>query len=207
MASVPRSDYVSPSAYLALEREADTKHEYVAGQIVAMAGASREHNLIVLNIASEVRAQLRGRPCETYPSDMRVRVPSRQLYSYPDVTVVCGEPQFEDSQVDTLLNPTLLVEVLSPSTERYDRGTKFRAYRTIPALRELLFVSQEGPLVERYRRGADGQWLLSEAAGLEAEIALESIGCTLALRDIYERVTFPPPDHEREADETPRRDE
>jgi Uma2 family endonuclease len=124
MSSQPTA-YLTPEQYLAIEREADHKSEYVDGEMVAMTGASRRHNLVAFNLTREISRQLRGRPCEGYASDMRVRVPSARLYTYPDVVVVCGDPLFEDGYVDTLLNPTLIIEVLSESTELYDRGKKF----------------------------------------------------------------------------------
>ena len=141
---------LTPEEYLARERRAETKSEYLRGEVFAMAGASRAHNLIASNAAGELRQQLRDRPCEVYPSDMRVKVSPSGLYTYPDVTVVCGEPQFEDAEVDTLLNPKVLVEVLSPSTADYDRGGKFTHYRRLPSLQEYVLISQDRPLVEHY---------------------------------------------------------
>ena len=140
-----------------------------------------------------MHGQLKGRACETYAGDMRVHVPATGLYTYPDVTVICGEPRFEDSEVDTLLNPTLLIEVLSPSTEGYDRGKKFAQYRTLESFREYVLVSQEEVRVEIFTRQDDGHWLLSEEAGrLEETVPLASIGCELRLADVYERVFEPP---------------
>src|SRR5262245_46847116 len=132
-AEIPR---VTPEQYLVLERKADFKSEYLNGYIIAMAGASREHNLIAGNLHGELRSQLKGRPCETYVSDMRVFIDRTGLYTYPDIVAVCGEARFQDDGVDTLLNPTVIVEVLSDSTERYDRGRKFGHYRQLPSLRE-----------------------------------------------------------------------
>lgn len=179
--------FVTPQEYLALERRAEGKSEYVNGMVYAMTGASREHNLIALNVASELRTQLRGRPCETYTSDMRVKVSATGMYTYPDVVALCGEPAFEDAQVDTLLNPAVIVEVLSESTERYDRGENFAHYRRIASLREYVLVAQDRARVEHYAR-RDEQWLLTEIDGLEGELALPSLGCTLRLADVYERV-------------------
>jgi len=182
--------YITPEEYLAFERKAETKNEYVNGEIFAMTGASRKHNLIALNIAGELRQQLKGKPCEVYPGDMRVKAPASRSYVYPDVVVVCGEPQLEDDYLDTLLNPTLVVEVLSKSTESYNRLAKSSYYRTIESLSEYLLVSQEEYRVEQYVKQAEGRWLLADVRALEAEIELESIGCSFALRDIYERITF-----------------
>lgn len=179
---------ISPEEYLVRERAAEYKSEYVAGRVRAMSGASRKHVLVTLNIGTSLNTQLRGRPCETYGSDMRVKVGRGDSYVYPDVTVACGEPQLEDEHSDTLLNPTLIVEVLSPSTAGYDRGEKWELYRRIPTLRDYLLVSQDEPRVERYTRQAEGLWLFSETVGLDSVLQLECIGCTLALRDVYERV-------------------
>jgi len=173
--------------YLTLERSASSKSEFHDGQIYAMTGANREHNLVTINIAGELRSQLKKRPCEAYVNDMRVKAADARSYHYPDIVVVCGTPQFEDAHVDTLINPTLLIEVLSPSTEAYDRGGKFAHYRKIPTLREYLLVAQDQPSIERYLRQGD-VWILTEAVGLEADVPLESIDCVLSLREIYDKV-------------------
>jgi Uma2 family endonuclease len=186
--SSQRKTHLSPEEYLLLERKAQIRSEYLDGDMVAMSGGGREHNLIVTNIVGEIRAQLKGRPCEVYPSNMRVKVSSTGLYTYPDVVVVCGEPQFEDANVDTLMNPTAVMEVLSQSTESYDRGAKFGHYRKIPSLIEYLLVSQNEFKIEQYVRQPDGPWLRSQAAGATRQIELPSINCVLALSEIYERV-------------------
>ncbi len=171
--------------YLAMERSSlEGKCEFVDGQIFAMVGASREHNLIGVNIASELRTQLKDRPCETYANDMRVKAAEAKGYHYPDIVVVCGKPEFEDGHLDTLLNPTVLVEILSPSTEAYDRGGKFAAYRKIQSLHEYLLVSQAEPFIERYVRQGEA-WVLTETAGLEGLVNLDSIGCVLAMNEVY----------------------
>jgi Uma2 family endonuclease len=179
---------VTPEEYLAFERAAEYKNEYFDGEIFAMVGASRRHNLITLNVAAEFRAKLRGRGCETYASDMRVRISSANLYTYPDVVVVCGEPQFEDQHVDTLLNPTLIVEVLSKSTARYDRGAKFHHYRALESLQEYLMIAQDEPRIEHYAKQPDGQWLLSDIGLDDGLVELASIECVLELKDVYEQV-------------------
>ena len=188
--SVQEKELLTPEAYLALERQARDKSEYFAGEMFAMSGASRRHNLISLNIGAELRAQLRHRPCEVYTSDMRVKVGPTGLYTYPDVVVVCGEPAFEDTLGDTLLNPTVLVEVLSQSTEDYDRGRKLEHYRSLPSLQEYLLVSQERAHIVHYVRHFDVSWLLSDTLGLEASISLRSIECEVALSEIYAKVRF-----------------
>ena len=192
MSSLPKPRF-TPEEYLALERPAEYRSEYFNGEIFAMAGASREHNLIAGNVSRELGNQLKGRPCETYQTDMRVRVSAMGLYTYPDVVVVCGEPQFENDSVDTLLNPTLLVEVLSPSTEAYDRGDKFEQYRTLESLADYVLIAQDRYRVERFARQPDGQWLLSVAKSLDAEVSLASIGCRLPLADVYDRLSLPKP--------------
>lgn len=188
--SAARKPLISPDDYLAGERLSRTKHEYVAGQIFAMAGASERHNLVAMNIGASLHAQLRRRPCNVYPSDMRVRVSAMGLYTYPDLSVVCAPPQFEDEQRDTLLNPVLLVEVLSPTTESYDRGRKFQQYRTLPSLVEYLLVAQDAMHIEYYARQPDGRWVLAEADGAEGVIQLAALGCELRLADVYEKVLF-----------------
>ena len=193
MSTVPKPRY-TPEEYLARERSALTKSEYYRGEIFAMAGATREHNLIVGNLIRTLGNQLLDRPCEVYPSDMRVKVIGSGLYTYPDVSVICGEPRFEDDQFDTLLNPTVLFEVLSDSTEKYDRGTKASQYRRIASLRELVLIAQDFPHVERHSRQPDGQWMLSDVFELEKSLELTSISVTLPLAEIYRGVTFPPRD-------------
>jgi Uma2 family endonuclease len=190
MSSQPTT-YLTPEEYLVIERKAAYKSEYIDGGMVAMTGASRRHNLITVNITGELSRQLKGRPCEGYVSDMRVRVPSTRLYTYPDVVVVCGEPQFEDEYVDTLLNPTLIIEVLSESTELYDRGKKFGFYRTIESLAEYLLIAQDECKAEQYVKQPDGRWLLSDYRSLEDVVELSSIQCRLSLKEVYDKVTLP----------------
>lgn len=187
MSAVLTQTHYTAEEYLTLERSASCKSEFHDGQIYLMTGASREHNLITLNIAGELRNQLKKRPCEAYINDMRVKAAEARSYHYPDIVVACGTPQFEDAHVDTLLNPTLLIEVLSPSTEAYDRGGKFAHYRKIPSLQEYLLVAQDQPSIERYLRQGD-VWILSEAVGLDAAMSLESIDCMLSLREVYDKV-------------------
>jgi Uma2 family endonuclease len=202
MAAWPKS-YIPPEQYLTWERRQETKHEYWNGQIYAMAGASERHNLISLNVGAELRTKLRGRGCRVYPGDLRIRVPATGLYTYADVVVVCGKPQFDDSELDTLLNPTLIVEVLSKSTESYDRGTKFQNYRSLNSLMEYILIDQNGYYVEHYVRQAQGQWLFSEVKGAEGILHLPTIDCTLALTDVYDQVEFPSP-RLRDPDQTAR---
>lgn len=179
----------TPEEYLAFEREAEEKHEYVNGEIVAMAGASREHNLIGANITVEVGYQLRGKGCELYANDMRVRMRNRR-YGYPDVVVVCGEPQFDDEEFDVLLNPTIVVEVLSKSTRFRDKTEKLIAYQKMDSLRECLLVEQIEPRVEHYIKQTSKQWLLKIYDDTAETVILESISCRLPLAEIYAQIEF-----------------
>ena len=171
--------------YLAAERIAETKSEYFDGEVFAMSRASEEHNLIVTNLIVALGTQVRGGPCRVYPSDMRVKVEAGRLYTYPDVAVVCGKSQLEDQHFDTMMNPTVLIEVLSPSTARWDKGQKSEIYRRLDSLRDLLLIAQDQPEVLRYHRQSDRDWLLTEFRGLDQRVELHSIGCTLALTEVY----------------------
>jgi Uma2 family endonuclease len=180
---------ISVAEYLERERTSEVKHEYLDGMVREMSGASREHNIIATNISRELDVHLETQPCEIYGSDMRVRVtPTR--YTYPDLTVVCETPFFEDSVLDTLLNPLLMIEILSPSTEAYDRGDKFSFYRRIESLQEFVFVGQDKPKLECYfRQGRE--WRFSEAVRLDDVVRLETIDLTLSLARVYKKLTFP----------------
>ena len=187
MSSQPQHPY-TPEEYLALERKAKDKSEYFAGEIFAMSGASRQHNLIVANVVATLHGQFRNRPCEVYASDMRVKASPTGLYTYPDVVALCGEPQFDDEQKDTLLNPTVIIEVLSSSTEAYDRGDKFGHYRKLASLTEYVLISQEKLHIEHYVRQPDNQWLLSEASSPQDTVRLPSINGVLVLAEVYDKV-------------------
>jgi Uma2 family endonuclease len=178
---------------LAIERKAEYKSEFFRGEMFAMAGASREHTLVAGNMLTALNNQLSGRDCEVYGNDMRVKVSPTGLYTYPDVSVVCGKPQFEDASVDTLLNPKVIVEVLSESTEGYDRGKKFEHYRNVSSLAEYVLIAQDTPHVEVHTRQSDGRWLMWETNDLAHVARLQSIDCSLKLSDIYARVV-PGPD-------------
>lgn len=190
--SLPSRVFVTPEEYLERERAAETKSEYHDGAIVAMVGGTARHNQVTGNIYRHLGNQLEGGPCRIYINDVKVRIPAANFYTYPDVFVVCGEEQFLDDRRDTLLNSTLIVEVLSPSTEAYDRGRKFAAYRTLPSLRDYVLAAQDEPRLERFTRQESGLWVLSEHTGLDAVIELPSIGCSLALQDVYRGVDLPP---------------
>jgi Uma2 family endonuclease len=179
---------LTPQDYLAWERQQETRHDYVNGEIYAMTGASRKHNVICANLLASLHGQLRERPCEVYANDMRVKVDATGLYTYPDLVVACDQPAFEDDQIDTLLNPVLIVEILSESTAGYDRGAKFAHYRNLPSLQEYLLVAQDAYRVEHYVRQPGERWLLSDYRGLEEYITLASIDCRLPLHDLYARI-------------------
>jgi Uma2 family endonuclease len=181
---------LTPEEYLAIERDVQQKHEFYRGEMFAMGGASTDHNQIAFNLATELGALLKSRPCRAYVNDMRVKVSPTGLYTYPDLVVTCEKPAFEDKQLDTLLNPQVVVEILSDATEKYDRGKKFEHYRQIESLREYALVAQDRPHIDLFTRGDDHVWRLSEATGLEASIELSAIGCRLGLADIYAKVTW-----------------
>jgi Uma2 family endonuclease len=186
--SVHHKPLLTPEEYLAIERRAETKSEYFGGEIFLRAGASEPPYLIVANLVGEFRSQLKKRSCKVYPSDMRVKIQATGLHTYPDVVVVCGEPKFEDDHKDTLLNPTLIVEVLSDSTEAYDRGKKFDHFRTVDSLSDYLLVAQDHPKVEYYTRQPNGKWLLSVFNNLQEVIELAEVACELPLNEIYDKV-------------------
>ena len=181
---------LSPEEYLAAERLAPVKSEYVNGEVFAMAGASVQHVLIAANLVGELRAQLKGRDCRVFSADLRVKVSDSGLYTYPDVAVVCGPLVFDDDRQDTLLNPMVLIEVLSESTKDYDRGGKFELYRALDSLREYVLVAQDRPHVEHFLLQDDGRWLFEETNQPDASVALPSIGCVLALREVYDKVAL-----------------
>jgi Uma2 family endonuclease len=189
MSALPKPLY-SPKEYLELDRAAEFKSEYVAGEIFAMAGASEEHIIITDNLTIALGTRLRGGSCRPFSSDMRVSLGLSEMYVYPDIVVVCGERPYADDRRDVLVNPTLIVEVLSSTTEAFDRGDKSAAYRQLASLKEYVLIAQDRPHVELYSRQPAGRWLLSEVDGLEAAIQLQSVGCNLPLAEIYDGVSF-----------------
>ena len=200
----PKTRY-AVEEYLEFERQAEDRHEYLDGNIYAMAGESPEHGAICMNLSVSVGLQLRGTPCQAFAKDMKVRSgrvplpghPMKGLFSCPDLVVVCGAMQFHDQFRDVLLNPTLIIEVLSASTEAFDRGEKFRRYRTwLPTLTDYLLVAQDTPLLDHYHRVEQHRWELVPLEALDASLHLESIHCTLQLADVYERIVFPPEEPE-----------
>ena len=192
----------SPDEYLAFERLSDGRHEFLDGYIYAMAGESIEHSTICFNLATIVGTELRGKPCRGLSPNMKIRTSPTGLYSYSDLTVVCGEPLFHDRQRDVLVNPIVIIEVLSPSTEAYDRGEKWVRYQQIESLSDYLLIAQDRPLIEHYLRQPDGRWLYSATADRAGSVSLVSIDCRLRLADVYDRISFPTTPPEDGADES-----
>ncbi|MBI2949613.1 MAG: Uma2 family endonuclease [Verrucomicrobia bacterium] len=181
---------LTEAEYLAQERGAPFKSEFHDGEMFAMAGGSPMHSLIAANLIAAFHRALRGRGCLTFTSDLRVKVEMTGLNTYPDVSVVCGELRFADAEQDTLVNPTLVAEVLSDATEGYDRGEKFEHYRRIATLQAYLLASQRKPRLELFLKSEDGQWLLREAAGLEASLEIPPLNINLPLGEVFANVTF-----------------
>jgi Uma2 family endonuclease len=189
MSSVPHRRY-TPAEYLSLERTSDIRHDYVDGQIVAMSGGSIWHAIICDNLLVKLTARLNGTGCKPFSASLRVKIQATGNYTYPDLSIVCGERQMEDGRNDTLLNPRVLFEVLSPSTEMHDRGWKFKNYQLIPSFEEFVLVYQDEPRVERFVRQGDVGWLMTHVSGLDQKVRIESVGCELSLAEIYAEVVF-----------------
>lgn len=191
----PKARYTI-SEYLAIERDATDKHEYRDGQILMMAGGTADHSLLSANLIRAIGNRLLGKPCQVYESNLRVRIPRKVLFTYPDVQVVCGKRQLDpgDPSGGTIINPRLIVEVLSDSTEVYDRGKKFRRYREIESFQEYVLVSQDHARIETFLRGAEGTWLLTTFEGLDARARLASIEVELPLSEVYAGIELPPAD-------------
>lgn len=181
--------FISPEEYLRMEQQSEVKHEYFHGEVFAMVGASENHSLISGSAYAALYLLALRYSCKIYPSNLRVRIPATGLYTYPYISTVCGTPQFEDSEVDTLLNPTVIIEVLSSSTEKYDRGKKFQHYRTLTSLQEYVLISHDSVRVEHFVKQGT-QWVPTDANTLEAILALPSIDGIVAVKNIYEQVTF-----------------
>lgn len=175
--------------YLKIDRQSEFKNEYFDGQIFMMAGASSNHNLIVTSLVSALYTQMRGKGCSIYGSDMRVKVEETDSYAYPDLSLVCGTPRYEDSQPETLLNPKVIFEILSPSTERRDRVTKMRHYRAIESMTDYVLISQTAVLAEHYSNGAGDEWLRADLIGPGATLSISSLECEIALDEIFEQVS------------------
>lgn len=193
MSTVPQT-LMTEEQYLVFERAAEIRHEFLRGEIFAMAGASEGHNLASLNLATVLNLELREKPCRVYSNDMRVLAPRSRSYMYPDIVVACPPIEFQDDKRDTLLNPQVVVEVLSPSTASYDRGQKFDLYLQSESLRQYVLVNQDEPRVMSYIRQSDGvAWLMIPLEGLDAVLEFPTLGVSVPLSEIYRNVEFPPP--------------
>lgn len=192
MSANPKFDNprMTEAEYLRFEESSDLRHEYIQGDVVAMAGASRKHNQITMALSFLLYGYLRGKDCEVNGGEMLVKIEAVDVLTYPDFSVFCGDPDFADNSIATLLNPILIIEVLSPSTESYDRGKKFQYYRELPSLQEYVLVSQESARIERFVRKSDNVWELTDASGLHDDITLTTIDYKLSLADVYENVNF-----------------
>ena len=182
---------LTPAEYLAHERAAEFRSEYYRGETFAMAGASKEHNRLKQNLIGELVGRLKDGPCESFSSGQRVKVSSTGLYTYPDIVIVCGQAEYDPEDENTLLNPVVVIEVLSPSTMNYDRGAKFRQYQQLPSVMEIVLVYQDEPVIERFVRQSDGAWSLTVLEGLAGELAFASVPARISVAEIYRRVTFP----------------
>jgi Uma2 family endonuclease len=193
MSAVPKPK-MTFEEYLARERLAAGKSEFYRGEVFAMAGGSPRHNAISVNLVACLRTRLRGSPCRPYNSDQRIRIPSNGLATYPDVSVICGDLKLDEQDRDAIVNASVILEVLSKSTESYDRGKKFDLYRELDSFREYILVSQDEPQIERFVRQEDGSWLLTVVKGAEAELRIQTLSCVLPLSEVYEDVKFGPED-------------
>ncbi|HEY3740675.1 MAG TPA: Uma2 family endonuclease [Bryobacteraceae bacterium] len=192
MASLP-NPILTVEEYLDLDRRSERRSEFHDGEMFPIEASTISHGRIQGNMYVALRTRLANTPCEALLSSVRVEIPNVHRYTYPDILISCGQPRFEDEQLDTLLNPVVLIEVLSPSTKGFDRGEKFFLYQTIPSVREYILVTQNHVLVERFRRQNERQWLYELLTSLDAELTIESAGCTIPLREIYAKVDLDPP--------------
>ena len=188
MGAAQPKTFISQEDYLTGERQATEKHEYFEGEVFAMSGASFNHNQIASSLMVSVGSYLKGKKCNIFGSDLRVHIPLNTLYTYPDLSIVCGKPQFVDEVFDTLLNPKVIIEILSTSTKDYDKGSKFTLYRSIPSLEEYILVDSEQVFVERFFKNKEGSWTLVEYKVLEDHLAISSIEYSLTLSEIYANV-------------------
>jgi Uma2 family endonuclease len=195
MSALPKKK-LTEAEYLAIEWEAECKSEFLNGEMFPMAGASWQHNKLTANLLGELYQRLKGGPCDVYAADMRVKVTRTGLYTYPDLLIVCGPPEFDPMDANTLVNPQVIYEILSKSTEGYVRGAKFRHYQRLPSLQEFVLVSQDQMLLERFVRQSDGRWLLTNFDDPAGEFALASIPVRVPIADIYRGVELPnEPEH------------
>jgi Uma2 family endonuclease len=188
--SAQEKSYVTPEVYLAIERQAETKSEFVDGEIFLMAGASQSHNIITVNTSGELYLQFKHGTCQVFSNHMRVNINAQGNYVYPDVIALCEEPEFDDEHQDNLLNPALIIEVLSDSTETYDRGRKFQLYRQLASVQEYLLIAQDRYYIEHYQRQNAHEWLMREYQDQQTVIHLSAVPATLCLADVYARLVF-----------------
>ncbi len=191
MSGIPKPRKLTVAEYLVIEAAAEIKSEFYDGEMFAMTGANPPHNIVKDNLVGELHARLKGESCRTMSSDQRVMIPRTGLYTYPDIVIVCGRPEYDPADANTLVNPVVVVEILSPSTEGYDRGAKFRHYQKLASIREIVLVSQTQPLVQVFARQADGRWLLTTCDDLAGEFALTSVPVAVPLADVYRDVEWP----------------
>lgn len=191
LAKLRTATLYTPEDYLTFERGAETRHEFLDGEIYQMAGESLSHSRVCVNLSGEVRNKLKGKPCEALSPNMKVRTSSTSLFAYPDLTIVCGEPQFHDTKKDVLINPQVIFEVLSPSTENYDRTTKFQKYRMgNENLTDYVLISQDKSFVEHFNKQTDNVWVYQSYSEISDIFSIKTIDCELSLREIYDRVEF-----------------
>lgn len=190
MIAIPQTQTYSPEEYLNLEAQSETRHEYHDGEIIPMAGGTINHNRITGNVYSNLRFTLKGQDYDVFINDVRLWFPQYNIYTYPDVMVIAGEPMYYENRTDTIINPRLVVEVLSKSTRDYDRGQKFLYYRSLDSFQEYILIDQYSFHIEQFTKTENGKWLLTEYDEADDQLTLESINFTLPLKDIYERVTF-----------------
>jgi Uma2 family endonuclease len=186
----PKYNYISPEEYLAIERDAFEKHEYLNGEIFAMSGASLRHNYIFHNTYGALANFLKGKSCKPFGSDLRIHIPENSFYTYPDISIICGKPETTDSFTDNITNPSVIIEILSKSTINYDRGTKFSLYRSIHTLKEYILIDSNSIMVEIYTRQNDNSWLLKEYKHLSDEFYISTVDLGLSLKEIYDAVSF-----------------
>ncbi|MEO7767893.1 MAG: Uma2 family endonuclease [Ferruginibacter sp.] len=188
--ATPVLDYISEQDYLEAERKAFEKHEYYKGEIFAMGGASFAHNKIFSNLFGELAVKLKGKTCKPYGSDLRIHIPSNTLYTYPDISIICGKEESTDDQFDTATNPSVIIEILSKSTRDYDKGSKFTLYRAIETLKEYILVDSTNISVEKFIRNADNSWQFTEYSSLTEMVSIKTVEVNFYLSDVYEAVEF-----------------
>jgi Uma2 family endonuclease len=191
MTAQPKPRRLTEAEYLSIEREAEVRSEFYAGEMFAMAGGSPAHNTIKENLVGELHGRLKGGPCRSFSSDQRVKVAPTGPYTYPDILLVCGPVQYDPADGNTLTNPQVLIEVLSPGTAEYDRGTKFRHYQKLESVQEIVLVSQDRPKLERFVRQSDDTWVLATFDDPAGSFSLATVPVTIPLTDVYRDVTFP----------------